>query len=1057
MRGPDPHGPTLERRLIVVARVVASAAIVIGVIVATVVWTGIQRRAGIPVGARGGARPAPVQPAPRQGAAPRDEAAGRDEVAGRGQAVARGGAARDGAAHDGAARDGATIEQAIAASAFVIVDLSTGRAIREQKGEWLDTPVWPGSIAKLATFAAAIDAGRLTDATRITCPRQLTLPGGRRVDCTHPPLGHPLSPVEALASSCNIFTATLARGLTREQLSSGFVRMGLPPVPAGVDLVTSAFGLGGSQVAPRKLIEAVRRAAEIPLIREGLRASARTGTSSAFAAAGIEALAKTGTAPMRGGRALGLVSAVTPADSPRYGIVVALPGGSGAQAAETAAAILRSHPLTAGSPPARTLSAPAVPPPASAAPSSSATVSRAPQSSMSASHPLTAGSPPARTLNAPAVPSPPASAAPSSSATVSSAPQSSTPASSTLRIGRPTAKGYAVDTLDVEEYVARVVAGETSDAMPAAAREALAITARTFAMVNRGRHAGDGFDLCTLTHCQVTRSATRSSRGAADRTRGQVLVDDRNDRDDRDDRNDRNNRDDRDQRNDRDDRAGRTSRLAPVFYSASCGGMLADVRTVLPNADASTMPWLASRPDPAGIEEVTWETDIPANDLLRALQQSGSRGDTLRNLIAHAGAGGRSGVRAGSGAGTASGADSGGSADAARIRGNADGGRVPTPSTPANLGRRRAPESGGASSAAASNAAASNPADSNAAPAANSDRGSSASPDSSDRRGFGAGPGPGTVTHVTTEGLMPSTLAIDDFRRAVGQQLGWHLLKSTRFTVQRTSRGYRFTGRGHGHGVGLCVLGASALAARGADATRILEAYFPGLQAATAGTRNVSAPPPTPRLERPSTGASTPRPAIDGTPRPAIDSTPLPAIELRLPSSDESERPRLTRLIATNLKELALDLSLPSPSGLDVVVHPTVNAYRRATRSPSWTSAATILSGDDITLHFAPLSVLDRGAMLTQTVRHELVHVLTIRALFDRPRWVHEGLALHLAGERVSAEPDEASADAVKCPSDRDLMRPRSRAAFDRAYSRAAACVARELAAGRNWRDLGAR
>ena len=190
-------------------------------------------------------------------------------------------------------------------------------------------------------------------------------------------------------------------------------------------------------------------------------------------------------------------------------------------------------------------------------------------------------------------------------------------------------------------------------------------------------------------------------------------------------------------------------------------------------------------------------------------------------------------------------------------------------------------------------------------------------------------------------------------------------------------------------------------------------------------------------------------------------STPLPAalptIQLRLPSSDEGERARLLRLIATNLKELALDLSLPPPSGLDVVVHPTVDAYRRATRSPSWTSAATILSGDEITLHFAPLSVLDRGAMLTQTVRHELVHVLTLRALFDRPRWVHEGLALHFAGERVSAEPAETSGDDVKCPSDRDLMRPRSRDAFDRAYSRAAACVARGLASGRDWRDLGAR
>jgi stage II sporulation protein D len=861
MHGPDPRGPTFARRLIGLAMVLICVSATIGPAIGGAVDAALGTAF---VAAFRGTHSA-TQTAP------------------------------------GGRVTGATIEQAIAASAFVVVDLSTGRTIREQKGEWLDTPVWPGSIAKLATFAAAIDARVLTDTTRVTCTRHLTLAGGRRVDCTHPPLAHPLSPVDALVQSCNVFTATIARGLTREQLSSGFVRMGLSPVPAGADLITAALGLDGAKVAPRKLLEPVRRAATMALLRDGLRESARIGTSSAFAAAGIEALAKTGTAPMRGGRALGLVSAITPAASPRFGIVVALPGGTGAQAAETAAAILRSL-----------------------------------------------------TLHAPA-----AAAAPAASAVV--------------RIGQPTPKGYAVETLDVEEYVARVVAGETSDATPAAAREALAIAARTFASVNRERHAGDGFDLCTLTHCQVTRPATRSSRAAAGATRGQVLVDDRD---------------------------GRTARLAPVFYSASCGGTLADARALLPDADPMNMPWLASRPDPAGVEEVTWQTDISADDLLRALQQNGSRGDTLRNLIAHSGSAAGSRIAGSGGAGSGGGAP--------RISGNAEGSRGPTPSTPANLGRGRP---------------------------ANNERGGSP---------VTSAAGPTLVTHVTTEGLSPSTLTIDDFRRAIGQQLGWQLLKSPRFTVQRTSRGYRFTGRGHGHGVGLCVLGASALAARGEDATRILQDYFPGLRATIPGSRTIA---PAPRAAATTVDRGTGASAAAAT----------AAINLRLPSGDESERVRLHRLIATNLKELALDLSLPSPSSLDVVVHPTVAAYRRATRSPSWTAAATILRGDDITLHFAPLSTLDRGDSLSQTVRHELVHVLTIRALFERPRWVHEGLALHLAGERVSAGPEETSADDVKCPSDRDLMRPRSRDAFDRAYSRAAACVARDLATGRNWRDLGAR
>jgi stage II sporulation protein D len=927
MHGPDPRGPIFPRRLIglVAPRVRVSVAIAVIAVeqAATIaLWSvlcGALLMTAVAAVAPGRAASASIA---------RDQA--------------------------GAHVAGATIEQAIAASAFVVVDLTTGRTIREQKSEWLDTPVWPGSIAKLATFAAAIDAGALTETTRVVCTRHLTLAGGRKVDCSHPPLGHALSPVEAIAQSCNVFTATIARGLTREQLSRGFVRMGLSPVPSGADLITSALGLDGAKVAPRKLLEPVRRAANIPLLHDGLRSSARIGTSSAFAAAGIEALAKTGTAPMRsGGRGLGLISAITPADSPRFGIVVALPGGSGAQAAETAAAILR-------------LLTPRV-----------ATNAVKGQALWAAAQD-----------------------------------GASRPAVVRMRIGQPTAEGYAVETLDAEEYVARVVAGETSDATPAAAREALAITARTFAMVNRGRHAGDGFDLFTLTHCQVTRPATRSSRAAADRTRGQVLMLPLDG-----------------------DRDGRSSRLAPVFYSASCGGTLADARSLLANADGATMPWLASRPDPAGVEEIAWQTDISADDLLHALQQSGSRGDTLRNLIAH-------------GSSVGPGSASPGNA------GSAIPERVPTPSTPANLGRRGAANSERGSAGSGSDGR---------------DGGGSRSGRSSDRSSGSAAAatrGFALVTHVTTEGLTPSTLSIDDFRRAIGQTLGWQLLKSPRFTVQRTSRGYRFNGRGHGHGVGLCVFGATALAARGADVTRILQAYFPGLQSAIPGSR--TSPSTTQPTRQSSTNSAAPGASTVGgaagraAGRAEIantDAGATAAIHLRLPSGDEGDRARLLRLIATNLKELALDLSLPSPQDLDVVVHPTVDAYRRATRSPSWTSAATILSNDEITLHFAPLSVLDRGVMLTQTVRHELVHVLTLRALFDRPRWVHEGLALHLAGERVSAEPEETSGDRgrVKCPSDRDLMRPRSRDAFDRAYSRAAACVARDLASGRNWRDLGAR
>jgi len=224
-----------------------------------------------------------------------------------------------------------------------------------------------------------------------------------------------------------------------------------------------------------------------------------------------------------------------------------------------------------------------------------------------------------------------------------------------LRVGRPTDTGYAIETLTIEAYVARIVAGETSSATPSAAREALAITARTYAMVNRGRHRADGFDLCTLTHCQVARPATAASRAAAERTRGRLLV--------------------------------RDGHAAQVFYSASCGGTLVDAGALLPDVAPGSLSWLAARPDPAGIEEKTWHAEIRARDLLSALQKGGLRGDTLRHLSIE-------------------------------------------------------PTTGGLAS------------------------------------------------QVIVDGLTPTTLTADAFRRLVGQHLGWHLIKSLRFTVDRTAAGY---------------------------------------------------------------------------------------------------------------------------------------------------------------------------------------------------------------------------------------------------------------------------
>jgi peptidoglycan hydrolase-like amidase len=83
---------------------------------------------------------------------------------------------------------------------------------------------------------------------------------------------------------------------------------------------------------------------------------------------------------------------------------------------------------------------------------------------------------------------------------------------------------YTVRTMPLEEYVAGVLAGEAYPNSSPAALEALAITIRTYAIANRGRHAAEGFDLCDLTHCQVLRKPTAATTRAAAATAGRILI-----------------------------------------------------------------------------------------------------------------------------------------------------------------------------------------------------------------------------------------------------------------------------------------------------------------------------------------------------------------------------------------------------------------------------------------------------------------------------------------------------------------------------------------------------
>ena len=68
----------------------------------------------------------------------------------------------------------------------------------------------------------------------------------------------------------------------------------------------------------------------------------------------------------------------------------------------------------------------------------------------------------------------------------------------------------------------------------------------------------------------------------------------------------------------------------------------------------------------------------------------------------------------------------------------------------------------------------------------------------------------------------------EELHARVGRVLGYQKLKSLTFTVEEVGEQVRLSGKGLGHGVGLCQWGARELERQGLDYKKILEHYFPG-------------------------------------------------------------------------------------------------------------------------------------------------------------------------------------------------------------------------------------
>jgi len=293
------------------------------------------------------------------------------------------------------------------------------------------------------------------------------------------------------------------------------------------------------------------------------------------------------------------------------------------------------------------------------------------------------------------------------------------------------------------------------------------------------------------------------------------------------------------------------------------------------------------------------------------------------------------------------------------------------------------------------------------------------------------------VGRLRVSGMEPRVVAGDQFRRAVGAAT----VRSTAFTMSRTASGVRLVGRGFGHGVGMCVIGAGRRATRGESARAILATYFPGLALtrldglplgdAPAPAETVAAPVVSPARGAAAAGAATVAPRGDAVTVRGLEGSRAAADVARLAAAARTDLSRALRVTAPPLT---------------IELHETLDDFRLSTGQPWWVQAVAAGS----TVDLAPLPVLDQRDGVETVVRIGVAQLLVSEPLTGRAAWVRIGAARYFA--RGASTPPASRR--TRCPSDAELTLAISATAQREAELRAEGCFARALAAGNDWRTV---
>lgn len=322
----------------------------------------------------------------------------------------------------------------------------------------------------------------------------------------------------------------------------------------------------------------------------------------------------------------------------------------------------------------------------------------------------------------------------------------------------------------------------------------------------------------------------------------------------------------------------------------------------------------------------------------------------------------------------------------------------------------------------------------------------------------------GRAARLRLRGLRPDTITGEAFRAAIGAGT----LRSTAFRIERRGSIVRFTGKGYGHGVGMCVVGAGRRARRGESVEQILAAYYPGLQLRDLGTLAVPVS-SSARRSTPAAAGRTGAPSASPAPSAAAASaaasvTPIEAavaagVEVVVPTS-EASTPMGDLESRTRRARAAVAAALGvAPMPVTVRLYDTIDGFRVATSRPWWVAFDRRMSS----IALGPVAAADADT-LDAMLRAALAEQLMAASLADRPAWVIVGGGRYVSralSARAAAAPltppagsGGTRAGRDECPADAELTLAVSPAAQRTAEARAEACFARAFAAAGDWRAV---